>query len=215
MNEKGFAVIRKIAITGGIASGKSRVAEMLAGMLDCVLINSEEICRRMLEPHGEGWREFSRVFGSEYLAEDGSIDRPLLRKDLFADEGIRRRVNNIIHPLVKKTIRAQMDRIVAADGNSRVLVEVPLLYEIQWENLFDAVIVVYADHETCLDRLMKRDGVERSVAVKELESQLPLSEKVAKADYVIDNSGMMPDTNKQVEHLPDLLSRNRCATPEG
>ena len=208
-------MIRKIAITGGIASGKSRVAEMLAGMLDCVLINSDEICRQMLEPNAEGWREFSRIFGSEYLAEDGSIDRPLLRKDLFADERIRRRVNNVIHPLVKKTIIAQMDRIVASDADSRVLVEVPLLYEIQWDNLFDAVIVVYADYDMCLKRLMNRDGVEMSVAVKELESQLPLSEKVVKADYVIDNSGMMPDTNKQVEHLSDLLSRNRCATAEG
>jgi dephospho-CoA kinase len=201
-------VIRKIAITGGIASGKSRVAEMLAGRLDCVLINSDEICRQMLEPHAEGWRQFSRIFGSEYLAEDGSIDRPLLRKDLFADERIRQKVNNVIHPLVKRTIIAQMDRIVASDGNSRMLVEVPLLYEIQWENLFDAVVVVYADYETCLTRLMNRDSVERSVAVKELESQLSLSDKVVKADYVIDNSGMIPDTNKQVEHLSDLLSRS-------
>ena len=201
-------MIRKIGLTGGIASGKSRVAEMLAKMLDCVHIDADEVCRRLLEPHAEGWQEFSRVFGLEYLAEDGSINRPLLRKDLFADEDFRRKVNNVIHPLVKRSIMAQMDHIIGIHGNSRVLVEVPLLYEVRWENLFDTVVVVYADYETCRNRLMERDGVERSTADKELQSQLDLSVKAMKADHVIDNCGRLPDTYNQVEHLADLLSRN-------
>jgi dephospho-CoA kinase len=206
-------VVRKIGLTGGIASGKSRVAEMLAASLHCVHIDADEICRQLLQPNAEGWREFSRVFGLKYLAEDGSINRPLLRKDLFSSEDFRRKVDTLIHPLVKSTIMAQMDHILASDGKARVLVEVPLLYEVQWENLFDTVVVVYADYETCLQRLMERDGVERSTAIKELESQLPLPEKVMKADHVIDNSGMLPDTNKQVEHLADLLSGSSVPTP--
>jgi len=208
-------VIRKIGLTGGIASGKSRVAEMLAGMLDCVHIDADEICRQLLEPHAEGWQEFSRAFGLKYLTEEGSINRPILRKELFADEDFRQKVNNVIHPLVKKTIIAQIDRIIESDGNSRVLVEVPLLYEVQWENLFDTVVVVSADYETCLNRLMERDGVDRSAAIKEMESQLPLPEKAMKADHVIDNSGMLSDTNNQVEHLADLLSRNSERHPRG
>lgn len=201
-------MIRKIGLTGGIASGKSRVAGMLATMLDCVHIDADEVCRKLLAPQAEGWQEFTKVFGLEYLADDGSINRTLLRRDLFAVEDFRQKVNGIIHPLVKRTIIAAMDQVVATGGNSRVLVEVPLLYEVQWENLFDTVIVVYADYETCLTRLMERDGVERRTASKELESQLPLSEKVTRADHVIDNSGMLSETNKQVQHLTDLLKNN-------
>ena len=202
-------MIRKIGLTGGIASGKSLVSEMLAGMLDCIHIDADEVCRQLLEPHAEGWREFSRIFGLKYFTEDGSINRPLLRKDLFIDEDFRQKVNAVIHPLVKRTIIAKMDHIIDSDGNSLVVVEVPLLYEAQWENIFDTVVVVYADYETCLNRLMERDGVERSAAIKELESQLPLPEKVMKADHVVDNSSMLPDIKNQVEHLADLLKNNR------
>ena len=202
-------MIRKIGLTGGIASGKSLVSEMLARMLDCIHIDADEVCRQLLEPHAEGWREFSRIFGLKYFAEDGSINRPLLRKDLFIDEDFRQRVNAVIHPLVKRTIIAKMDHIIDSEGNSLVVVEVPLLYEAHWENIFDTVVVVYADYETCLNRLMERDGVERSSAIKELESQLPLSEKVMKADHVVDNSSMLPDIKNQVEHLADLLKNNR------
>jgi dephospho-CoA kinase len=203
-----FAVIRKIGITGGIASGKSRVAKILAGKLNCVHINADEVCRQLLQPHAEGWRKFSRVFGGKYLVEDGRINRPLLRKELFADEKFRQEVNNVIHPLVKSTIRVQMNNIIESKADSKVLVEVPLLYEVQWENLFDAVVVVYADYETCLNRLVERDGIERGAAIKELESQLDLAEKVIKADYVINNSGILADTNNQVSHLAELLKNN-------
>jgi dephospho-CoA kinase len=209
VRKKGAAVIRKIGLTGGIASGKSRVAEMLSRLLDCVHIDADEVCRQLLAPNAEGWLQFSRVFGSEYLSGDGSINRPLLRKDLFTDEDFRRKVNNVIHPLVKRTIMEQMDHIIESDINSRVLVEVPLLFEVQWENLFDTVVVVYADYETCRKRLLARDGLALSAAVNELESQLPLSEKVMKADHVIDNSGMLADTKIQVEHLADVLGRNQ------
>lgn len=204
----GHTVIRKIGLTGGIASGKSEVSGMLARMLGCVHIDADEICRQLLEPQEDGWKEFTRVFGSRYLTDNGDINRPLLRKDLFGNEKFRKEVNNIVHPLVKRRIIARMDHILGSSGSAMVLVEVPLLYEVQWENLFDIIVVVYADYEKCLKRLMERDGVEKAVAVKELESQLPLSEKVVRADHVIDNSGPLPDTNNQVEHLAALLKNN-------
>ena len=141
------------------------------------------------------------------ITENETIDRPLLRKDLFASEKLRREVDNIIHPLVKKVIVSRMDTIIASGPDSRVLVEVPLLYEVGWEYLFDTVIVVYADRETCLHRLMLRDGVEMAAADRELQSQLPLSEKVLKADHVIDNSGLLQDTMSQVNHLAELLRK--------
>ena len=208
-------MIRKIGLTGGIASGKSRVAQMLLRILDCAHIDADEVCRQLLEPHAEGWQEFSRVFGLEYFTGEGRINRSLLRKDLFADEDFRRKVNNVIHPMVKQKIVAQMDHIIESATNSRVLVEVPLLFEVQWENLFDTVIVVYADYETCLKRLMERDGLERGAAIRSLESQMPLPDKVMKADHVIDNSGMLQDTENQVEHLARVMRRSNGRNSPG
>ena len=198
---------RKIGLTGGIASGKSSVARMLSESLGCERIDADEVCRQLLEPDAEGWQALTRVFGNEYLADNGTIDRMHLRKDLFADAGFRQKVNDIIHPLVRKVIVSRMSRIIGSGPDLQILVEVPLLYEVHWEKLFDAIVVVYADNETCLKRLMARDQVERVVAEKELESQMPLAEKVMKADHVIDNSGHLPDTTIQVEQLVEILRK--------
>ena len=198
----------KIGLTGGIASGKSCVSKMLSGLLECEHIDADEICRQLLEPHQEGWQEFTGAFGSEYLSDDGCINRPVLRNDLFASEKLRDKVNTIIHPIVKRVILSRMNQIVESGSGLKVLVEVPLLYEVHWEDIFDIVVVVYADHETCLNRLMDRDGLNKATAAKELQSQWPLTEKVMKADHVIDNSGLLPDTNSQVEHLAELLKNN-------
>lgn len=214
INVKEISVIRKIGLTGGIGSGKSQVAELLAAMLNCVHIDADEICRRLLEPEAEGWQEISRIFGSKYMTGDGSINRPLLRRDLFSDKELRRKINSAIHPLVKREIIALMDRIIASDSQALVLVEVPLLYEVGWQDLFDTVVVVYADFETCLKRLMERDGLERTTAADEVESQLPLSEKILQADFVVDNSGTLTDTRKQVKHLSELIrSRKKPTAP--
>lgn len=201
-------IIRKIGLTGGIASGKSSVAKMLAHRLGCVHIDADEICRQLLEPQEEGWRELTRTFGSRFLAADGRINRPLLRKDLFGDEGFRKKINAIVHPLVKRKLLIELDNIMGSSGDARILVEVPLLFEVQWENLFDVIIVVYAEYDKCLNRLMERDGIEKAAAVKELESQLPMKEKAMRADHVIDNSGPLSDTTNQVEHLVELLRNN-------
>ena len=198
---------RKIGLTGGIASGKSSVAIMLSEFLGCERIDADEICRQLLEPDAEGWQAFTRVFGNEYLEDNGTIDRLHLRKDLFGDADFRQKVNGIIHPLVKKVVVSRMNRIIESGPDLQILVEVPLLYEVHWEDLFDTIVLVYTDNETCLKRLMVRDQVEREVAEKELESQMPLAEKVMKADHVIDNSGHLPDTTMQVEQLVEVLRK--------
>ncbi|MFC1837640.1 dephospho-CoA kinase [Thermodesulfobacteriota bacterium] len=199
---------RKIGLTGGIASGKTYVAGMLSRLLGCELIDADDICRQLLEPREEGWLAFTEVFGSKYLTEDKAIDRPQLRSDLFNNENFRTKVNAMIHPLVKRDILSRMNRIVESDPGLQVIVEVPLLYEVHWEDLFDTVIVVYADYETCLNRLVDRDGLDQTAAESELQSQWPLQEKVMKADHVIDNSGPLAETNSQVEHLADMLHRS-------
>jgi dephospho-CoA kinase len=159
-------VNRKIGLTGGIASGKSSVSKMLSGLLGCEHLDADEICRQSLEPQKEGWQEFTRVFGSAYLSDDEVINRPLLRNDLFDSEQFREKVNGIIHPIVKKVILSRMNQVVESDNSSKIIVEVPLLFEVHWEDIFDTVVVVYADHETCMKRLRDRDGVDKAAAAK-------------------------------------------------
>ena len=199
---------RKIGLTGGIASGKSSVSKMLSRILQCEHIDVDDICRELLEPQAEGWRKITETFGGRYLTDTGTINRALLRRDLFASEKIRQAVNGIIHPLAKEVLQGRFKLLAASEPHARVLVEVPLLFEVKWEDIFDTIIVVYADHEICRNRLMMRDGVDMATAEKELRSQLPLSEKVRQADHVIDNSGSLPDTVNQVERLAELLQNN-------
>jgi len=198
---------RKIGLTGGIASGKSSVSKMLSGLLECEYIDADDICRQLLEPREEGWREFTRAFGSAYLSDDETINRSLLRSDLFDSEQFRQKVNGIIHPIVKRFVLSRMNQIVESAPDVQVVVEVPLLYEVHWEDIFNTVVVVNADYETCLKRLMERDGVDKAEAVKELQSQWPLTDKVMRADHVINNSGSLQETNSQVEHLAELLKK--------
>ena len=198
---------RKIGLTGGIASGKSSVSKMLSGLLECEHIDADDICRQLLEPREEGWREFTRAFGSAYLSDDETINRSLLRSDLFDSEQFRQKVNGIIHPIVKGFVLSRMNQIVESAPDVQVVVEVPLLYEVHWEDIFNTVVVVNADYETCLKRLMERDGVDKAEAVKELQSQWPLTDKVMRADHVINNSGSLQETNSQVEHLAELLKK--------
>lgn len=201
-------MIRRIGLTGGIASGKSSVAAMLAAKLDCRRIDVDKICRALLEPGAEGWRQFCRAGGEKYLTGEGRVNRPLLRQDLFADAKLRQKINGIMHPLAKNEVTTQIDAIVAANPGAKMIVEVPLLFEARWEDIFDVVVVVYADFETCLNRLMERDKVAKGAAEKELTSQMDLSEKAARADYVIDNSGMESDTEMQVARLAAELQNN-------
>jgi dephospho-CoA kinase len=103
---------------------------------------------------------------------------------------------------------AEMDDIIASGPEARVLVEVPLLYEVGWEDLFDTIVVVHADYDTCMKRLMARDSITRAEAVRTLESQMDLSEKVMRADHVVNNSGVLPETDNQLKHLAALLTGN-------
>jgi len=207
MNNKPVAM-RKIGLTGGMGSGKSNVARLLTQMLGGKHIDADLECRKILEPDRQGWQAFIAAFGNEYLLNDKSINRPMLRNAIFSDDSFRDQVNGIIHPIVKENIINEMTSFLELSKESKVVVEVPLLYEVQWEELFDTVIVVYAGYEVCLKRLMDRDEINRNQAKEALESQMDLSEKVLKADHVIDNSGNILDTQSQVEHLASILQNN-------
>ncbi len=194
-----------IVLTGGIGSGKSLVAALLAQYAGMYFIDVDRIARTLLAPGARGWQAITGRFGPEFLQKDGSIDRIRLRDKIFRQEKIRIRINNLLHPLIREEMRADINQWRMMNGPGRCLVEVPLLFEALWEDDFSRIIVVYADHDTCLKRVVKRDGITFEDAELALASQIPIAEKALRADHVIDNRGPWTRTLFEIMKLGRIL----------
>lgn len=199
--------ISVVAVTGGMGSGKSSVAAWLCEIGGARGLDADAVCRRLLEPGAPGWLAVRQAFGERFFSADQRLDRPLLRKVLFADREFRRQLDALLHPLARHEIAALLEREGGRDAvaPARFVVEVPLLYEAHWEHDFSPVVVVYADNGACLRRIMRRDRVSEAEAAKALGTQMPLELKALRADHVIDNSGAWTDTCLQISHLRHLL----------
>ncbi|MEN8135679.1 MAG: dephospho-CoA kinase [Thermodesulfobacteriota bacterium] len=213
----------KIALTGAMGAGKSRVAALFRE-LGARVVDADEVSRRLLEPHAMGWSALATEFGDRFFQIDLTVDRIKLRAAIFSDEDLRNKVNSVMHPLIKEAINeicageicageicagelgVKADSLNDAVRSKITIVEVPLLFEVGWQGDFDRVIVVTADEETCLKRVMRRDGVERSSALAAFATQMSLAEKAGMADHVIDNNGVLAETARQVKELYLSLS---------
>lgn len=201
-----------IGLTGGIASGKSTVAAMFAE-LGAVIVSADAIAREVVEPGEPALEEIRAAFGQEVFFPDGRLDRRRLGEIVFGDPERRRELEAILHP----RIRARMwERIEAAVKDGRhVVAEIPLLFESQASRaLVDVTVVVYADRDQQLARLMCRDGLTREQAEARLSAQLPLEEKARMADYVIDNRQDLARTREQVRRLWEELTRGENHRPD-
>ncbi len=188
-----------VVVTGGIGSGKSSVAAALADMLSVDLVSADLICRDLLQVEGEAQRAMKMVCPASCFQADGSLNRPVLRELLFSDKNLRKKVDGIIHPLVRKNILKKCEK---AYGNGvSLLIEIPLLFETGWQNDFDCSIMVYAEEETCVERIMRRDKVSKGSAIRSIAAQIPMQDKIKLADYWIDNSGPFAKTLEQLECL--------------
>lgn len=194
-----------IGLTGGMGSGKSAVAAHLCDLHGAKHIDADQVCRRLMEPHEKGWIALQDMFGEKYLGADQALDRQKLRHAIFHDERVRSQVNSLLHPLARDEIVRLLGRTSNPHIDQKVIVEVPLLFEAHWEKDFATIVVVYADKEQCLKRLIKRDQINREEAEAAIASQWPLSDKVLWADHVINNSGTWSATCLQLLHLGRLL----------
>ena len=177
-----------IGLTGGIASGKSTVAE-ITGQRGAYVIDADKLGHAAYEP---GTRAFSAVveeFGDEILAEDGSIDRKVLGSKVFGSEGGLDRLTGIGWPEIRAMAEEEISTQKIEDPNRTVVLEAAVLLEAGWEDVVDEVWVVVIDPEVAIERAMKRDGVEREAIEARLAAQLSNAEREAKADVIIDNSG--------------------------
>jgi len=195
-----------VGLTGGIASGKSTVARMLVGK-GALLIDLDELAHAVQEPEGEVWREIVRHFGPDVLCADGKIDRGKLGKCVFADRRKLDLLNSIVHPAVFEQWRRRMDEIRKIQPEAIVLSDIPLLIEAGMKPMVDVVLLVYLPPEEQIARLMVRDGYSREEAASRLASQMPIGEKLAYADIVIRNDGLLEETRRAVAEVWEELNK--------
>src|SRR5690606_38392275 len=191
-----------IAVTGGIASGKSVVASRLAEH-GAVHIDADELARRVVEPGMPALAAIAERFGDHLIRADGSLDRAALGAIVFSDPDAREALNAITHPEVKKLTRSLIDEAEAADPDAVVVYDVPLFVEARIGEVydFDLVVVVHADVDTRIDRMVSLRGMTRDEAQHRVRSQADDTERLAVADVVIDTNGTLEETLQQTDRL--------------
>ena len=184
-----------VGLTGGIACGKSTVAEMLVRR-GAHLIDLDKLAHEVEEPEKPAWKEITQAFGAEILAANKKIDRNKLARIVFADREKLKILNNIVHPRVLEEWCGRLKAIEIADEHAIVLSDIPLLYEEKLQHLFDLTLLVLISPAEQVSRLMSRNCLTQDEAQKRLESQMPIGEKRKLADIVIENKGTPAETEK-------------------
>lgn len=187
--------VLKVALTGGIATGKSVISEYLKKK-GCYLCYSDQLAHKLMEPGSIAWEKIVEHFGESIIFPDRRIDRKKLGEIVFNSERDRIFLNNLIHPLVlkeKEKIVEELER----SGRTKIFVsEAALTIEAGFHTFYHRVIVAHAPLEVRLKRLMERDGIGEELALKKINSQLSNEEKLKYAHYIIDTSGKIKDTLK-------------------
>ena len=195
--------MRRIALTGGIATGKSHVRAQFEA-LGVPTIDADTLAHEAVAPGTPGLAAVVARFGREVLAADGTLDRRKLASIVFMDAAARLDLEAIIHPAVRRATDEWFDQLDPA-RYAFALADIPLLYEVGRDKDFDAVIVAAVDPETQVRRVIDRDGATEDEARRRLAAQLPIDEKVKRADYVIRTDGTFDETNAQVRALFEQL----------
>ena len=194
----------RVGLTGGLASGKSFVAEQLA-KLGCFVIHADKLGHDVLLPGGEAYAPAVAEFGPEILDMNGLIDRRRLAAIVFNDPERLARLNSLVHPPVGDRIQALIDDFARREPNGIAVVEAAILIETGAYKSYDRLIVAVCTEQEQLERAMRRDGLTREEALARLGRQLALSEKIKYADYVIDTSGTKQRTIEQTRAVYESL----------
>jgi dephospho-CoA kinase len=195
-----------VGLTGGIASGKSLVAHVLRD-LGAQLIDADRIVHELLQPRQGCWHAVVEHFGKDILAADGCIDRRKLGEIVFRDEEKRSWLNSCLHPKVFDVYVSQVRQMHGRPPDTIIVLDAALLIETGYHRKMDRVIVVYAEPEQQIERLMARDNFTKEQALARIHSQMPLSEKRAHADYVIDNTRSREQTIQQTRDVFQKLKQ--------
>lgn len=185
-----------VGLTGGIASGKSTVADIFAE-LGATVIDTDVIARDIVKPGQPALTEIHEKFGAEVIAANGSLDRQVMRSIVFAEPKKRKILESILHPRIREET---MSQAATASGPYQIIV-VPLLVESPMRSSMDRILVVDCSEETQLDRLLERDAESTPQAQRMIDAQASRTERLAIADDIIQNEGNLDETRLQVELL--------------
>lgn len=185
-----------VALTGGVASGKSTVEKLFASR-DIEVIDADHVAREVVAAGTAGLADIVEVFGTDVLSADGSLDRRAMRERVFADERARRQLEAIIHPRVREVLRQRASEVRSAYG----MLVIPLLVESGDYAWVNRVLVVDVPREVQRERLLKRDGISRELAEAMLDAQASREQRLGVADDVIDNSADLESLDDAVERL--------------
>lgn len=197
----------RVALTGGIATGKSSVLRMLQAR-GIPTIDADVLARQVVTPGTPGLAAVVARFGAGVLDADGGLDRQALAAIVFADAAARQDLERIVHPAVYAAVREWLADL--PDATRIAVADIPLLFETGHEGDFDVVLVVACPAEEQLRRVMTRDGISESDARARLSAQWPIDEKVSRADHVIWTTGARAETEK---HVDSLIGRLTGAAP--
>lgn len=197
--------VRTIGLTGGIGSGKSTVARLLADF-GATVIDADRVGHQVYAPGTPGWTQVVDRFGADIVAEDGSIDRRRLGAIVFADAGALLALNEIVHPLIGAEIarRIRVHREVPTD--SVLVIEAALLVEAGWNDLTDEMWLVRAGSETVVERVCAARGLDPAQVQARIAAQASDAERLAVADVVIDNEGSLADLERRVRDAWERLT---------
>lgn len=189
-----------LGVTGGIGSGKTTVANMLAE-LGAPIVDFDLIARKVVEPGQPALRDIVEYFGTQVLKEDGTLDRKKVSEIVFRDMEKRKKLEGFIHPRMGEEVLRQVNALAEKDPNAIIQMVVPLMIELNFQYQCHKLLVVYIPEEMQIQRLMERDSITRDQAMAMLKAQLPIDEKLGYADFVIRNDGSLEETRRQVEEL--------------
>ena len=188
-----------IGLTGGIASGKSTIANMLKNE-GITVIDADVESRLAVEQGEEAYDHIVNHFSKSILLEDGSINRAKLGEIIFNIKEERMKLNEIVHPAVRKRM-LQKKESAENNGEAIIIMDIPLLFESKFTELVDKTLLVFVDEDIQLQRLMERNHYSKQEALARIHSQMPLAEKKRLADVVIDNNGSLEQTELQLKNV--------------
>ncbi|KRK62538.1 dephospho-CoA kinase [Companilactobacillus farciminis KCTC 3681 = DSM 20184] len=190
-------------LTGGIAAGKSTILDFFK-TYGCKVYDADQIARQVVEVGSVGLKQIVEKFGQEVLNSDQTLNRQKLAGIVFSDSEQLQNLNNITRPLIKKRILKIIADTKASDEQTISIFEIPLLFEGGYQPYFDGIITIYVNEKVQLKRLMNRNNLTKEVALDRINSQMSMSEKRDRADFVIDNSG---DLTHLADEFDKLISQ--------
>lgn len=188
-----------IGLTGGIATGKTTVSNFFR-QAGTPVIDADQVARKVQGPASQGLKQIVKTFGEQVLLPNGKLNRPALGEIVFSQPAARRKLDDLLQPLIREEIYSQL-ALLKEQKIPLIVLDIPLLFEQHYDKDCDLVVVVYTDAQTQLQRLMDRDNSSVASARARINAQMPLADKVALADIVINNDGDHLALQKQVGQL--------------